>query len=199
MPLNIQILAAVTPISIFIITHLLFNWKAGKSASLSFIIATILYIVVFGGNINLLGISIGKGLAITLFVILLIYGATLFQNFMDISGNQKIISNKIIQITGDREISILIIGWAFSGLIQGIAGLGIPVAITAPLLVLFKLTPLRAVSLALIGHSWAVTWGSLGASFYTIQLVTDVNPDQLKFFHLLCLFSIYSSRLIVPN
>jgi len=179
-PLYIQTLAALTPILIFIIMHLFLNWKAGKAASLSFIIAAILYLVVWGGNINLLGISIGKGLAITLFVILLVYGASLFQNFMNMTGNLKIISNKILQITGGREISILLIGWAFSGMIQGIAGLGVPVIITAPLLILFKLTPLRAVSLALIGHSWAVTWGSLGASFYTIQLVTNVNPDQLK-------------------
>ena len=179
-PLYIQVIAAFTPIAIFIITHILFNWKAGKSASLSFMIAAILYLVVFGGNINLLGISIGKGLAITMFVTLLVYGATLFQNFMDVSGNLKIISGKIVQITGDREMGILLIGWAFSGLIQGIAGMGVPVVIVAPLLILFKLTPLRAVCLALIGHSWAVTWGSLGASFYTIQLVTDVNPDQLK-------------------
>ena len=179
-PLSMQVIAAITPISIFIITHILLNWKAGKSASLSFMIAAILYLVVFGGNFNLLGISIGKGLAITTFVTLLVFGASLFQNFMDISGNLKIISGKIVQVTGDREMGILLIGWAFSGLIQGIAGMGVPVVIVAPLLILFKLTPLRAVCLALIGHSWAVTWGSLGASFYTIQLVTDVNPDQLK-------------------
>jgi len=39
-------------------------------------------------------------------------------------------------------------------------------------------SPMVAVVSVLVGHSWAVTFGSMGSSYYTIQLVTDI-PGQV--------------------
>ena len=59
------------------------------------------------------------------------------------------------------------------------AGFGVPVAVVAPLLVLMGFSPVRAAAIVLVGHAWAVTFGSMGSSYYTIQLVTGISGDVI--------------------
>ena len=39
--------------------------------------------------------------------------------------------------------------------------------------------PARAAAMALVGHGWAVTFGSMGSSYYTIQLVTGIEGEVI--------------------
>ena len=73
-------------------------------------------------------------------------------------------------LSNDQLAQALIIGWGFSSTIQGVTGFGVPVAVSAPLLVMLGVPPIRAAAMSLVGHGWAVTFGSLGSSYYTLQL-----------------------------
>ena len=42
-------------------------------------------------------------------------------------------------------------------------------------MVLMGFRPAQAAAVVLVGHAWAVTFGSLGSSYYTIQLVTGIE------------------------
>ena len=91
-------------------------------------------------------------------------------------GHRRLTMTRLVS---DPLGQALIVGWAFSGFMQGVAGFGVPVAVVAPLLVLMGFPPVRAVAIVLVGHAWSVTFGSLGSSYYTIQLVTGLESDVI--------------------
>ena len=82
-------------------------------------------------------------------------------------------------LSNDQLAQALIIGWGFSSTIQGVTGFGVPVAVSAPLLIMLGVPPIRAAAMSLVGHGWAVTFGSLGSSYYTLQLVTGIDEAVL--------------------
>ena len=53
----------------------------------------------------------------------------------------------------------LLVGWVFASFLQGVGGFGVPVAITAPLLVGLGFNPIQAVVMASIGTGWSVSLG----------------------------------------
>jgi lactate permease len=69
------------------------------------------------------------------------------------------------------------IGWGFSGFLQGIAGFGAPVASAVPLLRIAGFSAIPSIAAAMVGHSWAITFGSMGSSYYAILLVTRLSAD----------------------
>ena len=83
-----------------------------------------------------------------------------------------------IALTADKGMQALIIGWVFASLLQGVGGFGVPVAVIAPIMVGLGFTPLSAVVVPSIGHSWAVTFGSLGSSFQVMP--SPANPSASK-------------------
>jgi len=76
-------------------------------------------------------------------------------------------------------MQVLIIGYAFASFLQGVGGFGVPVAVTAPLLVGLAVDPLLAVVLPSIGCSWSVTFGSLGSSFQALISASGVPGEQI--------------------
>ena len=91
----------------------------------------------------------------------------------------KAMGQHLLKTTSDKIVHGLLLGWCFSGFIQGVTGFGVPVAVVVPLLVIAGVAPIPATVAALIGHSWAVTFGSLGSSYYSIQLVTGIEQSVL--------------------
>ncbi len=73
----------------------------------------------------------------------------------------------------------ILIGWIFASFLQGTGGFGVPVAVTAPLLVGLGFSPLAAVVIPTIGHGWAVTFGSLGSSFNALISATNLDAAYL--------------------
>jgi lactate permease len=68
----------------------------------------------------------------------------------------------LASLTQDPRIAGLLIFWFFALFVEGLAGFGTPVALTAPLLVSLGFRPVDAVALALIGHSVGVSFGAVG-------------------------------------
>ena len=133
----------------------------------------------FGGNESILAIATAKGLSLSLFVLSIVWTSVYLYNIVDRSGGINSIGQTMSRLSDDKLAQALLLGWGFSGFIQGITGFGVPVAVTAPLLVMVGFPLARAAAIALIGHGWAVTFGSLGSSYYSIQLVTGIPGDQI--------------------
>src|ERR1019366_4282927 len=68
----------------------------------------------------------------------------------------------ITNLPRDRRIILVVIGFCFGSLLEGIAGFGTPVAITSALLILIGLPPLEALTLTLIFNTAPVAFGALG-------------------------------------
>ena len=174
-PLN-TVLAAI-PIAILIVAMLVpaFGWSAPKAGAVSWLAAAALALFVFGADERILAISSSKGLSLSLFVLTIIWTSVMMYNVIEGMDGISVIGRTITGFVRDPLAQALVVGWAFSGLVQGVAGFGLPIAVVAPLMVMMGFRPALAVAITLVGHAWAVTFGSLGSSYYTIQLVSGID------------------------
>ncbi|MBG9579101.1 hypothetical protein ABE42_07670, partial [Bacillus thuringiensis] len=71
-----------------------------------------------------------------------------------------IIRDSISSITNDQRLQVLLIAYSFGAFLEGAAGLGVPVAITAALLVGMGFNPLKAAGICLVAN---IAGGAMGA------------------------------------
>lgn len=186
----INVSLAALPILVLLVTILSpLKWGAPKAGAVACLVAAALALLVFGANEQLLGIATSKGLSLSLFVLSIVWTSVLLYNVIDKLGAIEVIGTTMTRLVRDPLMQALVIGWAFSGFMQGVAGFGVPVAVVAPLLVLMRFSPAKAAAIVLVGHSWAVTFGSLGSSYFTIQAVTGISGEVIAP-HMAALFAL---------
>lgn len=81
-------------------------------------------------------------------------------------------------ITPNQLLHVLAFGWVLPSFLQGITGFGAPIAVAAPLLLALGIRPVWAVVIAIIGHAWAKTFGTLAVAWEALTRITDV-PDPV--------------------
>jgi len=170
-------LLAFLPILVLLSTILLFRWGAPKAGAVSWFTAVAISVFVFGADARLLALANSKGLSLSLYVLLIIWSAVFLYNIAETIGAIKVIGNNMAKVTDDRLMQCLLMSWCFSAVMQGIAGFGVPIAVVAPIMVVMGFPPAVAAATCLIGHSWAVTFGSMGTGYYTIQLITKIPGE----------------------
>jgi lactate permease len=84
------------------------------------------------------------------------------------SGDFDVIRRSLSRLTEDRRIQALLVAFCFGALIEGIAGFGAPVAISASMLVGLGFEPLSAAVLALVANTAPVAFGSIGIPVTTL-------------------------------
>ena len=112
------------------------------------------------------------------------------------TGQFEIVRQSVAGLSGDRRIQTLLIAFSFGAFIEGAAGFGAPVAISAAMLIGLGFRPLQAATLALIGNTAPVAFGSLGIPIISLAQVTGLPLQdlsamvgrQLPFFSLLIPF-----------
>lgn len=111
-------------------------------------------------------------------------------------GHFEVLRASLVSIAPDPRIQVILVAFAFGAFLEGMAGFGAPIAITAALLLQFGFSPLQAASLALIGNTAPVAFGSLGIPVTTMEQVTGIDGRlisaivgrQLPFFSLILPF-----------
>ncbi len=144
-----------------------------------YLTALIIAVAAFGAGPQLLAVAHGKALLLTIDVLFIIWMAFLLFRVADEAGAIKAIGQALPHLTADKGMQAIIIGWVFASFLQGVGGFGVPVAVVAPLMVGLGFAPLAAVVIPSVGHSWAVTFGSLGSSFNALMAATGLPEDIL--------------------
>ena len=170
-------LLAFLPILVLLSTILIFRWGAPKAGAVSWFTAVVIAVFAFGADARFLALANSKGLSLSLYVVLIIWSAVFLYNIVDSIGAIKVIGNNMAKVTDDRLLQCLLMSWCFSAVMQGIAGFGVPIAVVAPIMVVMGFEPAVAAATCLIGHSWAVTFGSMGTGYYTVQLITKIPGE----------------------
>ena len=96
------------------------------------------------------------------------------------SGEFNIIKNSLAQITDDRRLQAIFIAFAFGSFIEGTAGFGTPVAITAAMLVGLGFNPLYAAGICLIANTAPVAFGAIGIPIVVAAKVTDLDMMKIS-------------------
>lgn len=109
------------------------------------------------------------------------------------TGQFEIIKQSVAGLSDDRRLQALLIAFSFGAFVEGCAGFGTPVAISAALMVGAGFRPLYAAGLALIANTSPVAFGALGTPTLTLADVTQLPVltlsamagRQLPFFSLI--------------
>ncbi len=171
---------ALSPILIILALMVGLRWSAARAGAVGYLSAIFIAGTFFGAGSEVLAVAHGKALLLTLDVLYIIWTAFLLYRIADEAGAIKTIGQALPQLTADRGMQALIIGWVFASFLQGVGGFGVPVAVIAPLMVGLGFAPLSAVVIPSIGHSWAMTFGSLGSSFNAMMAATDLSWEVLS-------------------
>lgn len=119
-----------------------------------------------------LGITFGtatEGMAFGLWPISwIVLNAVFFHNLTVASGDFDVIRRALTRLTQDRRLQVLLIAFSFGALLEGIAGFGAPVAITASILASLGFEPVTAAVLALLANTAPVAYGSIGIPIVTL-------------------------------
>ncbi len=82
-------------------------------------------------------------------------------------------------LPNDRRVVLLVVGFCFGALLEGVAGFGTPVAITSSLLILVGYQPLEALVFVLIFNTAPVAFGALGVPVTVLGAVTGLPSPTL--------------------
>ena len=155
------------------------NWSGSRAGAAGWFVALVAAVFVFGAHPALIAYSQAKGALLSLNVLYIIWAALLLYHVVNETGAIKAIGIGIQRFSGDKAIQLLIFGWVFASFLQGVAGYGVPIAVVAPLLAGLGFSPVVAVAVPAIGHSWSVTFGSMGASFQALMAVSGLDASYL--------------------
>jgi lactate permease len=79
----------------------------------------------------------------------------------------------------DRRVVLVVVGFCFGCLLEGVAGFGAPIAITSALLVALGFPAMEAVVFTLIFNTAPVAFGALGTPITTLGAVTQLSDVAL--------------------
>jgi lactate permease len=85
----------------------------------------------------------------------------------------------ITHLPNDRRVVLIAIGFCFGALLEGIAGFGAPVAITASLLIMCGFPALEALVFVLLFNTTPVAFGALGTPVTVLGAVTGLPAPAL--------------------
>jgi lactate permease len=174
---NIGLSATVAAIPVvFIFWALIIKKMKGYKASLlTVLVAILVSVFVYGMPVKLAVLSTLHGALYGLFPICwVIIGALFLYNVTVISGQFEIIKNFMASITSDRRLQALLIAFSFGAFLEGAAGFGTPVAITASMLIGLGFNPLYAAGICLIANTAPVAFGSIGTPIIIASQVSDL-------------------------
>lgn len=170
-------LVALIPIA-FIFWALIIRKMKGYQASLiATLVAVVIAVAVYGMPLNLALLATAHGAMYGLFPICwIVITAVFLFNLTVKSGQFEVIKHFMASITSDRRLQALLIAFSFGAFLEGTAGFGAPVAITAAMLVGLGFNPLYAAGICLIANTAPVAFGAIGIPITVAAQVSGL-PD----------------------
>ena len=87
---------------------------------------------------------------------------------------------RVVAITGDRRLQLLLIAFCFGAFFEGAAGFGTPVAVTGAILIGLGFPALEASALSLIANTAPVAFGAIGTPIIALAGVTSIDARTLS-------------------
>lgn len=189
MPLSCAL--AIVPVAVIFWALVVRRLKGYHASMLATAAALLIAVIAYRMPVNLALLSAANGALYGLFPICwIVFTAIFLFNLTIRSGQFEIIRGFMAGITADRRIQVLLIAFSFGSFLEGTAGFGAPVAITAAMLARtwsapaegqtpgLGFNPLYAAGLCLIANTAPVAFGSIGIPITVIAQVTSL-PEHL--------------------
>jgi lactate permease len=161
---NTLLLATLSLLPIVVVGVFLvgLRWPASRAMPLSYLTALLLALFVWQVPLAQIAAATVNGLVVAARLLFIIFGAILLLNVLKEGGALGRIRRTFTDISPDRRVQAIIIGWLFGTFIEGAAGFGTPAAVAVPLMVGLGFPPLAAVIVGMIIQSTPVSFGAVG-------------------------------------
>lgn len=154
---------------------------AWKSAAAGLAVAALMAWGAFGMPAPMVLAAVEVGVVFALFrIVLLIVAAVFLYDLVVMTGQFEVMKTSIAGISPDRRLQAVLVAFSFGAFIEGCAGFGAPVAISAAFLVGLGFHPFQAAVLCLLANTAPVAWGSLGIPLRTLGAVTGMEVHALS-------------------
>lgn len=171
-------IVAILPVLVIFWALILRKLKGYQASLLATATALLIAVFVYRMPPGLALLSAANGALYGLFPICwIVFTAVFLFNITIRSGQFEVIRSFMAGITADRRIQALLIAFSFGSFLEGTAGFGAPVAITAAMLAGLGFNPLYAAGLCLIANTAPVAFGSIGIPITVVAQVTSL-PEQ---------------------
>ena len=172
---------ALIPIIFFFLALAVFRLKGSVAGTITVILALLVALFLYQMPVTLALSSAIYGFFYGLWPIAwIIIGAVFLYKVTVKTGQFDIIRSSILSLTEDQRLQMLLVGFAFGTFLEGAAGFGAPVAITAALLVGLGFKPLYAAGLCLIVNTAPVAFGAMGIPIIVAGQVSGVDTMAIS-------------------
>ncbi len=179
--IGLSALAAAIPI-LYLFWALAYRRMKGHLAAVTAVItAIVIAVAVYGMPIKLALLSTFNGMLFGLWpVAWIVVTAVFIYNLSVKTGQFEIIKNSLASISDDRRLQAMLIAFSFGAFLEGAAGFGTPVAISAAMLVGLGFNPLYAAGLCLLANTAPVAFGAIGIPIVVGAQVSGMNLMALS-------------------
>jgi lactate permease len=189
-------LVAAMPLVVLLGLLAFAKWSGMRAAVAGLAAAILIAVGVFGMPADAAVAAAAHGAVFGLFPIGWIIVTAMFLYRLCVeAGALDVMKRSVMGLSADHRLQALLIAFSFGAFLEGAAGFGAPVAISAALMVGAGFPALEAACLALLANTAPVAFGALGTPIITIAKVTGLDERAISAMagHQLPLFS-----LIVP-
>ncbi|MBE7119515.1 L-lactate permease [Bacillus cereus] len=179
---NIWISAAVAliPIIFFFLALAVFRMKGYVAGFITVVLTIFVALFAYKMPFTMAMAATGYGFLYGLWPIAWIIIMSVFLYKISVkTGQFDVIRASVLSITNDHRLLVILIGFSFGAFLEGAAGFGAPVAITAALLAGLGLNPLYAAGLCLIANTAPVAFGAMGIPITVAGQVTGIDPHKI--------------------
>jgi lactate permease len=179
--LPLSFLVAALPIAVVLVMLGVLHRPAWQASLGGLIVALVIAVTIWQMPAGLALDSAFAGAVFALWPVMwIVFNALLLYNIAVASGRFDAFRDWVLDhLPNDRRIVLVVIGFCFGCLLEGISGFGTPVAITSALLILVGFPPLEALTFTLIFNTAPVAFGALGAPVTVLGQVTGLPAVQL--------------------
>ncbi|MDD5393565.1 MAG: L-lactate permease [Thiothrix sp.] len=173
-------LIALIPIAFFFMALTVLRMKGHIAGTITVVLALAVAILFYQMPVPMALASAGYGFLYGLWPIAWIIITAVFLYKITVkTGQFDIVRSSVLSVTEDQRLQMLLVGFAFGAFLEGAAGFGAPVAITAALLVGLGFNPLYAAGLCLIANTAPVAFGAMGIPITVAGQVTGIDPFHI--------------------
>ena len=173
----------VAAIPVLVLLGLLASGRASawQAAAAGLVAATAAAVGAFGMPPGFALAAAGHGAIFAAFrIVWLIVAAVFLYDLAVATGQFDVMKASIARLSGDRRLQAVLIAFSFGAFLEGAAGFGAPVAISAAFLVGLGFRPFQAALLCLIANTAPVAWGSIATPIRTLAAVTGLDVEALS-------------------
>lgn len=177
--LALSFVVAALPIATVLIMLGILRRAAWQASAAGLVLALVLATMIWELPLRVGLSSIAAGATFALWPVMwIVFNALAFYNITVVSGRFDAFRTWLVyHLPDDRRVVLVVVGFSFGCLLEGIAGFGTPIAITSALLIALGFRPLDAVVFTLMFNTAPVAFGALGSPITTLAAVTQL-PDH---------------------